>query len=87
MQKTRTEYHYAIRYVEKHADACKAIQMAVALLQNRGQDWWQEVKKVTAQRSVCPNSLDGVIGDLQIGEVFANKAKKLLNLYHMIKTL
>jgi hypothetical protein len=44
-KKTRARYHYALRYIKKHEDMCRANQMADSISENRSRDFWNEVKK------------------------------------------
>ena len=76
---TRAKYRYAVRFIKKNEDACRARSMADALLQNRSRDLWNEVRRVSSKKMSSASRIDGVTGDAAIAEVFAGKAEELFN--------
>ena len=78
-RRTRAKYRYAIRYIKKNEDACRARSMADALLQNRSRDMWNEVCKVSSKKTMTASRIDGTDGDAAIADVFASKAEELFN--------
>ena len=78
-RRTRAKYHLAVRAIKRGEEALRAEKMADSLLRDGGRDMWQEVKKVTSTKSRLPNNVDGLVGDDNIGSLFASKAQDLYN--------
>jgi len=76
---TRAQYHRAVRYIQRNAETIKANKMADALHEDRGRDFWKEVKKTLHSKSSAPTRVDSARGDAEICNLFATKAKELYN--------
>ena len=76
--KSRLQYHYAIRCIEKNKDAIISANMAKSSLANK-KDLWLEAKKKRGGHNKLPNMVDGVTGDENISKEFANKFKDIFN--------
>ena len=78
-RQTRARYRYAVRYIKRHEEQCRANRLAEGLLSNNGRDAWHEVRKVTARKGGVPTSIDDIDGDREIGELFAQKTSAVFN--------
>ena len=73
MRATRAQYHYAIRQVKRNSSTIKATKMANALLKNDHNDFWSHVKKFSGSKTTLSNNIDGIVGQNNISELFADK--------------
>jgi hypothetical protein len=46
MRRTRSAYHYAVRFIKKNISDIVRQRFAIAIVENRNRDFWHEVKKV-----------------------------------------
>ena len=76
---SRSRYHYAVRYVKRNEEAIAANKLADCLVNNKGKQFWQEVKKKKGIKSQVPNSIDNKSDEQDICNVFADKYESLLN--------
>ncbi|ELU06170.1 hypothetical protein CAPTEDRAFT_211194 [Capitella teleta] len=72
-QRTRARYRYAVRYVKRHEEQCRANKLAEALAKDRGRDIWNEVQKISGRKTNRVAMVDGMVDDRDIGELFARK--------------
>ena len=79
MRRTRAKYHYSVRKLKRENNLLKRKAMANAIIENNSRQLWTEVRKIRHTNSSCSNCIDGVIGDIKITELFANKYDKLYN--------
>jgi len=78
-RQSRAKYHYAIRYISRERSSISASKMAESLLKNNDKDFWHEVKKVRGVKTQLPSTVDGITGESEICDVFAQKYESLLN--------
>ena len=78
-RKTRASYHYAIMFIKKNNDFIIANKMAKELLKTHPTEFWNDVKKVKGVKFLYPNNVDGVNGESEISNLFANKWEELYN--------
>ena len=78
-RKTRSQYHYTVKYVRNNADTILSNKMAETLLYGNINEFWKSVGRAKASKSVLPSTIDGVCGIKDISDVFAEKYKKLYN--------
>jgi hypothetical protein len=76
---TRAKYHLAIRLAKKKKESTIANNMANSLLENRGRDFWTEIKKISSSKRSVPKNVDGHVGSKAIGDHFAEKYRTLFN--------
>ena len=78
---TRARYHYALRYVRKSKARARisSDKMGIAILNNKPNDLWCEVRRLSGSKSKCTNRIDDVQGSNDICELFANKYNQLYN--------
>ena len=74
--KTRLQYHYAVRRIDKNNNAIKSERMDQSCLSNK-RDMWQEAKKMRGNNSKLPGMVDNVVGDNDISDLFLNKFKSI----------
>ena len=79
MRRTRSQYHYAIRYVKKNDDLLRKNSMAKSIAGNNSRDFWKEVHKVRTKHKASSDCMDNVNGEKNISELFANKYMLLYN--------
>ena len=79
MQKTRAQYHYAIRQIKNKELHYKKQSMARAIAFNNSRDLWTETRKIRKNISASPNCMDNVTGNEKISEIFAGKFCSLYN--------
>ncbi|ELU18612.1 hypothetical protein CAPTEDRAFT_216907 [Capitella teleta] len=72
-RRTRARYCYAVRYVKRHEEQCRANKLAEALAKDRGRDIWNEVQKISGRKTNRVAMVDGMVDDRDIGELFARK--------------
>ena len=78
-RRSRAKYRYAVRYIKRYEDKCRAERLADALRHSNPRDAWRQVRKVSARKCTIPASVDGVEGEREIGEVFARKMSGVFN--------
>jgi hypothetical protein len=77
---TRHKYHEAVKLTKKQSELSRASNMANYILENRSRDFWGEVRKVkNSGKSVNVHTVDNVIGEAAIADVFGFKYKELYN--------
>ena len=76
--KSRLQYHYAIRCIEKNKDAIISANMAKSGLENK-KDLWTEAKKKRGCYNKLPNMVDGVTGDDNISQGYSTKFNSIFN--------
>ena len=76
-RRTRYKYHYAIRYVTKNKKSITANKMAQQILNSELKGFWANVKKVNGVKSNLPCSVDSVVGQDKISDLFASKYEQL----------
>ena len=76
---TRAKYHYALRYIKKNQEMCTANRLADSMANNRGRDFWSEVKKIRNSRSSRSSMIDGECDPIAIGSLFSEKYNTLYN--------
>lgn len=79
MRRARAKYHSVVKQVKKDQNKIKRDKLAQTLLCDRSKSFWNEVRKANGKCNTVPNMIDGVIGEENISEVFANKYESLYN--------
>ena len=77
-RKTRLQYHYAVRCIDKNKDAIRSAKMAENSL-NNNKDLWVEAKKSRGAHNKLPLMVDGITGDENISKGLAEKFENLYN--------
>ena len=72
-RRTRYKYHYAIRHVTKNKKAITANKMAQQILTCQLKGFWANVRKVKGFKSNLPCSVDSIVGEENISDLFASK--------------
>ena len=78
-QKSRMQYHYAIRSLMKDNIRIRNIKMAEAISLNNDRELWEETRKMTRSNNSLPVMMDGHIGADEISNIFLNKYDDLYN--------
>ncbi|MEE4247180.1 MAG: reverse transcriptase family protein [Kangiellaceae bacterium] len=78
-RRTRERYRYAVRYVKRHEEQCRANKLAEALAKDRGRDIWNEGQKISGRKTNRVAMVDGMVDDRDIGELFARKTSEVFN--------
>ena len=76
-RRTRYKYHYAITYVTKNERTITANKMAQQILDSELKGFWANMKKVKGVKSNLPFSVDSVVGQEKISNLFASKYEQL----------
>ena len=61
--KTRTEYHYCLRYVKKNSDSILTEKLGDYMANKKVHSFWAEIKKIKGKNNNLPLSVDGVRGN------------------------
>lgn len=77
MRRTRAAYHYAIRRTRHCEDDIVRDRFAQALISNRNRDFWQEVRKIRANKLLCNYAIDGHSSADEIARLFGEKYRDL----------
>ena len=77
MRRARASYHYAIRFVKRNENNIVNEHLAEALVNNRGRDFWREVKHIRGTNKCCSSYIDGIHGSKDIAELFADQYQDL----------
>jgi len=77
MRRTRASYHYSIRQVKKDRDLIVSDRIADALIKDPSRNFWDEVKKIRANKVGIAKIVDGCTDDGSIAELFAQKYRSL----------
>ena len=76
---TRALYHRAVRHIMREGDRMCTTKMAEAISENRTCDLWSEVRRIKGRNKFLPSSVDGVVGDDEIAQLFSDKYNYLYN--------
>jgi len=76
MKKTRSQYHYAVRYAKKNEFNIKKQKLAESISNNS--NMWKELKKINPNRRNMPSTVDNACGADEIAELFVTKYEQLL---------
>ena len=74
---TRARYHKAVRHIMREDDIIRTTKMAEAISENRNRDLWSEVRRIKGRNQFLPSSIDGVLGDEEIAQLFSDKYNHL----------
>ena len=75
-QKTRSQYHYAVRQAKINSDIVKSNSIAKTFAENDPSKFWQDINKFIGKKSISPNNIDG--------ETDSNKRPRALKLVNSI---
>ena len=78
-QRTKREYHYAMRRYKKSESRLRRERMGDLMLERDNRNFWKEVGKIAHKKNVVAPVVDGVAADNEIAEVFAHKYSQLYN--------
>ena len=78
-RKTRADYHRNIKVVKRNSEKLRHIKMAEDIASNNSRNLWQEIKRIKGCNKSLPMSIDGVFGDKNIADAFADKFEKIYN--------
>ena len=73
----KTRYKYAVRRVMRNQDKLRRAKLADALSHGKSRHFWQEVRSCSGRKQVTPHSVDGVCGNENLVEHWADKFKNL----------
>ena len=73
----RYDYHYAIKKVRNNEDRLRSEKMLAAIKDNKQKNLWYEVNKLKGRKKSLPVMVDGVKGEDNIANIFADKYKHL----------
>ena len=77
-RKTRLQYHYAIKCIEKNKNIIKSNNMARKFIEKPNKAW-KECSKLRGRKNKIPNIVDNITGEKNISELFGNQFNGLLN--------
>jgi hypothetical protein len=78
-QRTKREYHYAVRRYKKQENALRRQRMAEELAHNNTRQFWNEVNRVRPKKAPTAPVVDGASNEASISEVFVQKYEELFN--------
>ena len=79
MRRTRARFQYAIQFVKKQESQLRNSAMARVVTENCHRDFWKEVHKRRNKTTVSTDSMDDVVGDDNVSQLFAEKYELLYN--------
>ena len=77
-RKTRLQYHYAIKCIEKNENIIKSNNMAKKFLE-KPKKAWNDCAKLRGRKNRIPNSVENVTGEKNISELFGREFSGLFN--------
>ena len=66
---TRARYHRAVRHIVRGDRMCTT-KMAEVIGENRTRDLWSDVRRIKGRNKFQPSSVDGMVGDDEIAQLF-----------------
>ena len=78
MRRSKRQYHYAIRSVQRNASNIRNNKLAEALASGRDSDMFKEIKRADG-KSRKPTNIDGIFDEKDIVNLFARKNETLYN--------
>ena len=82
--RTRAQYHHAVKYVHRECDNIRNAKMGEAIAYNRKRNLWKEVHYMTHAKKQLPNVIDGEVGD-HVGVSTENGRQNRWELYTCTK--
>ena len=84
MRQTRAKYHYFVRWATSNQASLRRSRMAENVTSGDMRNFWTECKRITRSSTLnrCAE-IDGVSGDENIAELFANKYQEIYNSHHV----
>ena len=76
---TRARYHKVVTHIMREDDRIRTTKMAEAISENRNRDLWSDVRRIKGRNKFLPSSIDGVVGDEEIAQLFSDKYNHLYN--------
>ena len=76
---SRSEYHRAVKKVQRNCDKLRSEKMIKCILQNDTRNYWKEVRKIRCSSRKIPCTVDNLTCDKEIAGLFADKFKELYN--------
>jgi len=77
MRRTRSAYHYAIRYIRRNEKVITREKFAKSIVDNCHRDFWSEVRKIKGCDRSVSGIVDGMTGNDDIANTFADKYDNL----------
>ena len=78
-QKTRSQYHYAVRQAIINSYILKSNSIAQTFAKNDPSKFWQDIHTFIGKKSISPNNIDGETDSNKIANNFACKYEELYN--------
>ena len=69
----------AVKHIMREDDRIRTTKMAEAISENRNRDMWSELRRIKGRNKFLPSSIDGVVGDEKIAQLFSDKYNHLYN--------
>ena len=67
---TMARYNRVVRHIMREGGRMCTTKMAQAISENRTRDLWSEVRRIKGRHKFLPSSVDGVVGDDEIAQLF-----------------
>ena len=77
MRRTRASYHHSIRQARRRKDEITKEHFAKSLIENKGRDFWKEVKKIRNSKVSGNYAIDGLNNVSDIARVFGDSYRDL----------
>ena len=78
-RKTRAQYHRIVKELQRNETLNRCECMAEAILSSNNRDFWKEAKRFKPKKRPIPKVIDGVTGEENISELFAENYRNLYN--------
>ena len=79
MRSTRAQYHSAVKWVKQNDKYIRNIRLAESVAANKTKCFWKEIRKVKCKKKSIAGNIDGIYGDKEIANHFADKFSSLYN--------
>ncbi len=76
---TKRDYHYAVRYINRHENELRKQKMMECLMNNNQRDFWRESRKFHNCGKMTATCVDNADSNEEIADVFATKYRDLYN--------
>ena len=74
---TRSRYHAVLRKIKRNKYQMQAMNIVQSIETSRYNDFWKTINRLKGKPSKLPTTMDGVVGDDNIANLFQDKFNKL----------
>ena len=78
-RRTRARYHTVVRQLRRNSNNIRNANIAKYITEKDDVNLWNEIRKIKSTNRYVPTSVDGMSGEGEIANIFANKYENLYN--------